>query len=108
MRIWAYERENESVRGIHERAGKRGRKKVREKLRFFDGDVVQGGGISVVCGSRCACRGTVSPSVGDVGAFRRREWHRLALVWSLPQSVSPTAPSPEGADGIGRSWKASL
>ena len=41
--------------------------------------------------------GTVSPSVGDVGVFCRREWHRLALVWSLPQSVSPTAPSSEGA-----------
>ena len=31
--------ENESVRGIHERAGKRGRKKVREKLRFFGAEI---------------------------------------------------------------------
>ena len=35
MRIWAYERENESVRGIHERAGKRGRKKMEKSCDFF-------------------------------------------------------------------------
>jgi hypothetical protein len=105
--------ENESVRGIAEKAGKRGRKKVREKLIFFGAEIWCREGVAQVS------FGVVSPSVSDAGMFHRRKPWWSVLVGerslpqsvssplfvrgsrkegrSLPQSVSPTAPSSEGA-----------
>ena len=78
MRKRAYERANESVRGIHERAGKRGAEKSEGKVAIFLTEIWCREGVAQVS------FGVVSPSVSDAATLRQREPIDRKKLESLP------------------------